>query len=1150
MEKISIGQYQGKGVRRLLMKYLIIMKLAAIFVSILCIGVQAKTDAQTVDLTLKNASLTELFAAIKQQTGYRFIYEENLLDPNWRVTLSVKQASLETVMESAVASYPLAYSIYDGTVVIKAKPHVKVVEPTVAQQNYVEGSVRDEAGQPLAGASVRVTGKQLATATNDQGKFRIAALVGDSLQFSMLGYKPLSIGVTGEQINIVMRLAEGEDLTEVVVIGYGEIRRKDITGAVGQVNMDDFAKAPVASMEDALAGRVAGVAVSSTDGQPGRLSTIVIRGAGSITQDNSPLFVIDGFPVENPDNTILNPSDIASIDILKDASATAIYGARGANGVIIITTKTGKIGTPVLSYSMNLGSQRHTKFSEMMDSYEFVRYQLEVDPARSHIYVDSTRSIDYYQTAESADFQRQLFRTGLFQNHDLSLRGGTDKTKYSLSTNLMDQNGIIIATGFKRYQGRVILEQKVNEKLNVTLNANYSETKATGAVFSEHPAGHTNSYIYNVLAYRPTRGLTSGNLVEDFFDIIDESQNPGEVLVNPITSLENEHRLNKQRNLTANGFFQYRILPYLTLKISGGITRNFRLEENFYNSRTSSGNPYRSNGVNGRVGNGNSNGWLNENTLTFSKKFAEKHKLDLLGGFTMQGSQSAGEGLSATMVPNESLGVNGLDEAPNITFSKSGSEWALASFLARANYDFDGRYLLTASIRSDGSSKFASSNRWAYFPSGALAWQMKREGFMSDIAFISESKLRISYGHSGNNRVGDFPYLSTLSFPMVSGYSFNNGAPTRGVALGALGTEKLRWETSVQTNFGYDLGLFDNRILLTAEVYRKITRDLLLNAEVPYVTGYIRSFKNMGEMRNEGLELTLNTVNIQRPNFSWSSNFNIAFNRNEVLALAENQHELLSRVSFAGSYSNGPLYVAQVGQPLAQFFGYVWDGVYQYSDFNQDDNGKYVLKDDVPNNGNPRNQIQPGDIRYRDLTGDGVVNDIDRTVLGRAIPLHAGGFSNNFTYKNVDLNVFFQWSYGNEIYNANRLIFEGNGTSTKQINQYAHYADRWTPDNPSNTLFRQGGQGPQFYSSRVLEDGSFLRLKTVSIGYHLPAGLLSRWRMSGLRLSVSAQNLYTWTNYSGPDPEVSTRNSNLTPGFDYSAYPIARTITFGLNASF
>lgn len=1150
MEKIVIGQHRETNVRYKYVKYLIAMKFVVIFVNVLILGVQARTKAQTIDLTLKDARLTELFAEVKAQTGYRFIYEENLLKQHWRVSLNVRQATLETVLEKALTPLPLAYVIHDGTVIIKAKPQPQIANPHMPQQQYAQGYVRNEEGQVLAGVSVQVKGRDGGTPTDEQGRFRIVAAAGDSLLFTMLGYQPVRAVATADAMNVTMRFASGADLTEVVVIGYGEVRRKDLTGAVGQVNMEDFAKAPVASMEDALAGRVAGVSVSSTDGQPGRLSNIVIRGAGSITQDNSPLFIIDGFPVENPDNTVLNPSDIASIDVLKDASATAIYGARGANGVIIITTKAGKIGAPVLTYNLNLGAQQHTKFSHMLDPYEFVRYQLEVDPNRSHIYVDSTRNIDYYLNEEAADFQKQLFRVALFQNHDLALRGGTEKTKYSVSANLLDQNGIIITTGFKRYQGRAILEQQINDKLKFVLNANYSETKATGPVFAEHPAGHTNSYVYNILAYRPTRGLSGGNLLEDFFDIIDENQNPGEVLINPITSLENEHRLNNKQNLTANGFFQYKIMPSLTLKISGGITRELSLSESFFNSLTSQGNRFRSNGVNGRVNTYTSRGWLNENILTFSKPFSSNHKLDLLGGFTMQGRQVASESVSANMVPNESLGVDGLDEAPNQTFSRSSSEWALVSFLARANYEVVGRYLFTASIRSDGSSKFAPGNRWAYFPSAAFAWRMKQEGFMKDVTAITESKLRISYGHAGNNRVSDFPYLSTLSFPIVSGYSFNNGAPTRGVALGALGSEKLRWETSVQTNIGYDLGLFDDRVLLTAEIYRKVTRNLLLNAEVPYVTGYITSFKNVGKIHNEGLELTLNTVNIQRPNFTWSSNFNIAFNRNKVLALAENQPELLSRVSFAGSYSNVPLYVARVGEPLAQFFGYVWDGVYQYGDFDVDANGKYVLKEGVPNNGNPRNQVQPGDVRYRDLTGDGVVNDNDRTVLGRAIPIHVGGFSNNFTYRNFDLNIFFQWSYGNDIYNANRLIFEGNGTSSKQINQYAHYADRWTPENPSNTLFRVGGQGPQFYSSRVLEDGSFLRLKTVSIGYQLPKTLLSRWKMSSVRLSIAAQNLYTWTDYSGPDPEVSTRNSNLTPGFDYSAYPIARTLTFGLNASF
>jgi TonB-dependent starch-binding outer membrane protein SusC len=1128
-------------------KIVVIMKLAILLLLVSFFSISAKNIyAQNVSVQLKRADITDVFKDMMRKTSYEFLYDKNDFKDIPKTDFDIINQPVQAALATVLKGLPFDYKIDDNVIVIKKRR-----SRSTSQDVEITGQITDQSGEAQEGVTIVLKNTQKRTASDRSGNYRLRVPgTGAVLVFSLLGFERQEIAVNGNtQVNVRLKPVISM-LNETVIIGYGEVKRSDLTGSVGQVAMEDFAKAPVPSLEGALAGRVAGVTVSSRDGQPGALSNIVIRGAGSITQDNSPLYIIDGFPIENPDNNVFNPSDVASIDVLKDASATAIYGARGANGVIIITTKSGQKGAPIIAYNLNIGSQRNTQYSKMMDPYEFVRYQLEVDPGRSHIYVDSTRSIDYYKADKGSDFQRELFRTGLFQSHDLSLRGGNDRTIYSLSGNFMDQDGIIVNTGFKRSQGRVNIDQQVNEKLKVVVNANYSETKAHGAVFAEHPAGHTNSYIYNVLGFRPTQGLTSGNLLEDFFDIIDENQNTSEVLINPITSIKNEHRVNLYNNLLANGYLQYRIQPYLTLKISGGLNRGRSTTENFNNSQTSQGNIYRSSGVNGRVSNYISNGWLNENTLSFSKVIGNKHKLDVLGGITMQGNRVLNEGLSADHVPNEELGVDGLDEAPNVTFSRFSSEWALVSFLARVNYDFNSKYLFTFSMRADGSSKFAPGNRWAYFPSGAFAWRLKNENFFKDIKSISESKLRLSYGHSGNNRVSDFPYLSSLSFPVVSGYSFNNGSPIRGIALGSLGSDKLKWETSVQVNVGYDLGLLNNRIMFTAEMYRKTTRNLLLNAEVPYVTGYITSYKNIGKMQNEGLELTLNTINIRTPDFTWSSNFNIAFNRNEVLALTENQMEIQSRVSFAGSYSNIPLYVAQVGQPLAQFYGLVWDGVYQYSDFNQNEKGIYVLKDDLPTNGNPRNQIQPGDIRYKDLTGDGMVNSSDFTVLGRAIPKHVGGFSNNFTYGNFDLNIFFQWSYGNKILNGNRLIFEGNGTYTKQINQYANYAERWTPDNPSNTLFRVGGQGPMSYSTRVLEDGSYLRLKTVSFGYNLSNDLLRKLRLKSLRLSVAAQDLFTWTNYSGGDPEVSTRNSNLTPGFDYSAYPRARTLTVGLNTSF
>lgn len=1125
------------------------MKIIAGLLFILCIYKSVSGMAQGITLSARNTPLREVFSEISKQTGFSIICNKQLFEGTLPVTMNVKNAPLRQVLDECLKNQQLTYVIEHEMILIRRKEKVHKAVP--ADTTIVTtGVVKGESNTALPGVSVKVKGTAAGTVTDAAGRFRLTLSPGAVLVFSFVGYNTQEVAVSGRPLLDVNLQPSNSGLDEVVVIGYGAVKRKDLTGAVGQVNMNDFSKAPVPTLEGALAGRVAGVTVSTTDGQPGSLSNIVIRGAGSITQDNSPLFVVDGFPIENPDNNVINPSDIESIDVLKDASATAIYGARGANGVIIITTKSGKKGEPVISYNPSFGIMENIQYTKMMNAADFVDYQLQIDPSRWDIYFDSTMAPDHYKHVKSDDLQRQLYRTGTMQNHEVSVRGGADKTTYAISANALDQQGIVINSGFQRYQGRVNISQQVRKNLKVSVNANYSTTKATGSVFSENPAGHTYSYIYNVLGYRPTAGLRKRDLLDELFDIVDDDQAANQILINPVISMRNEHRLNQNNNITANGLIQYTVMPYLTLQVSGGIQRSNTRSERFFNSKTSQGNIYRSTKVNGGVSDYSINDWVNSNTLTFDRTFNKKHKINVMGGFTTQGRTVQTMGISAQLVPNEALGVDGLDQAPVVDIDKSSSKWGLVSYLGRVNYEFASKYLFTVNFRIDGSSKFAPGNKWGYFPSGAFAWRMSKEKFLENVTFITDAKLRVTVGQSANNRVSDFPYLSTLSLPVVSGYSFNNSTPELGVALGALGSAALKWETSVQTNIGYDLSLFKDRISLTADVYRKTTQNLLLNAEVPYVTGYMNSYKNVGKTRNQGLELTLNTTNIQGKDFSWSSSFNIAFNENRILELAYDQKEIQSRVSFASGYSNIALYTARVGQPIAQFYGLIWDGVYQYSDFNKDASGKYLLKDEVPTNGNTRNGIQPGDIKYKDLNGDMVVNSDDFTVIGQAIPKHVGGFSNNFTYRNFDLNIFFQWSYGNKIFNANRLIFEGNGTSTKQLNQYESYRNRWSPDNPSNTLFREGGQGPQYYSTRVLEDGSYLRLKTVNLGYSFSGDLLRKIKMKGLKVYAAAQNLLTWTNYSGPDPEVSTRNSNLTPGFDYSAYPRALTVTLGINASF
>jgi len=1029
-----------------------------------------------------------------------------------------------------------------------------IAQAALSQTRVVKGKITDErTGETLPGVNIRLSNETRAV-TDQNGNFSInvPATNSGTLTISYVGYNQQIITI-GTQTEINVKLVNAtQGLGEVVIVGYGAVKKPDLTGSISQVNISDLQKAPVKSFDDALAGRIAGVQVSSNDGQPGISNNIVIRGNNSVTQDNTPLYVIDGFPIDNPDNNVISPEDIESITVLKDASATAIYGSRGANGVIIIQTKRGKIGEPVVKYTAYAAVQDVTHRENMMDPYEFVRLQNDIDPITTAlVYFQNGRNLDSYRGVKGLDFQDELYRQAFMHSNNLSVSGGTQKTRYSVSASALGQGGVIVNSGFSRYQGRVTLDQEIGTKFKVGINANYSNINITGTTPSSSTAqvNASTNLMYSVWGYRPVSGSGADLLNELFDPEVDETVN---YRVNPVISAQNEYRKNVTNNIIANAYIDFAITPKLKFRATGGLNNNQNRSESFNNTSTRSGSPYGplgASGVNGGIAYRQVNNWVNENTLTYTNTFKKDHSVSVLLGGTLQGIDATSFGYTAIAVPNESLGIYGLDEGTARTISSSSTGSTLASGLARINYNYKSKYLLTANVRADGSSKFREGNKWSVFTSGAFAWRMSAENFMKNIKFISDAKLRISYGETGNNRIGDFSTYSTFIIEPMAAYAFNNSV-SKGIIPMAIGNPGLKWESTATTNIGYDLSLFKGRIEFIVDAYRKTTSGLLLNALLPTTTGYANAFKNIGSVRNQGLEFSLNTENIKNKNFTWSTNFNISFNSNKVLGLADDQESIQTPVVWERRYTGTPLYVAKLNNPIAQIFGYVWDGVYQYSDFDRLPDGRYLLKADVVNNGSARTAVQPGDIKYKDINGDGVVNTLDQTQIGRSMPIHTGGLSNNFTFKNFDLNVFLQWSYGNDIVNANRLIFEGNATTAVNLNQYAEYAERWTPTNPSNTLHRIGGQGPAYYSSRIIEDGSYLRLKTVSFGYTLPTTLAKAIKLKSLRVYSSGQNLLTWTNYSGPDPEVSVKNSTLTPGFDYSAYPRARTITFGLNATF
>lgn len=1032
--------------------------------------------------------------------------------------------------------------------------------PVLAQTGLaVKGTVSDEKGTPLPGVSVRIKDTTTGTATNSDGTYLIQVPNENAvLIFSYIGYtSQQKVAGTSGNVNINLE-EEVAALNEVVVVGYGTVKRSDVTGSVAQVEMKDFEKAPVRALDEALAGRVAGVTVSGNDGQPGQSNNIVIRGANSVTQSNAPLYVVDGFPLEATDLNSISPSDIESIDILKDASATAIYGSRGANGVIIVTTKKGKKGAPVLSFNTYYGLQQITQRQELLSPYEFVRLQLELNPTgASGIYLKDGRTLDSYRSATGSNLQEKLYRIAPIQNYDVSLRGGTDQSRYSISANVFDQQGIILNSGFRRYQGRITIDQTVSKLLKIGLNANYSNSVSHGALINSTFNNDPNaSVLGNVWGYRPVTGNDDEEELAEL--LVDPSLPSGtDSRVNPILSLRNEERRIINNTLYANLYTEFSFTNSLKLRITGGYTNNPARTQNFFNSRTQQarvGLP-SSRGINGFNQDNTQHNFLNENTLTFNKTFNSLHSLTVLAGVTAQAATSSNYRIEGNFLPFDELGLDGLDQGANTVIQSGNSESRLASYLGRVNYDFKKKYLLTASLRTDGSSKFRPGYQWGVFPSGSIAWRMINEPFMENLKVISDSKLRLSYGATGNNRVGDFATYSPVALNInFSSVSYNNATPVLSALINSVANPVLKWETTLQSNLGYDLGLFENRIQLTADVYRKTTKDLLLSASLPFSSGYQNSTLNIGSVQNQGLELSLNTTNVKTTDFSWTTNFNISFNQSKLLELVEGQEALGQTVNFtaaaANNYNAVQSYISRIGGPLGQMQGAIFDGIYQYSDFEQLPDGRYLLRSEVTSNGTARASVQPGDMKYKDLNGDLQVDTRDFTIIGRGLPIHTGGFTNNFVYKGFDLNVFTQWSYGNDAINATRIVYGYNGLNNTSRNLFADYANRWTPDNPSNRLPRAQGVRPTFYGSHLVEDASFIRLKTVSLGYNLNPEFLTPVHITGLRVYVSAQNLYTLTRYTGSDPEVSVRPGVLTPGYDFTAYPRARTLTFGLNASF
>ena len=780
-----------------------------------------------------------------------------------------------------------------------------------------------------------------------------------------------------------------------------------------------------------------------------------------------------------------------------------------------------------------------------MDGYDFVKLQSEFFAPATIIqnYFKESGVIDYEKyRGTGQDFQNYVFVQAPTQSHRFNLRGGTAATKHSTSVSYVNQGGVILNSSYSRLQARTSIDHDVKSWLKLGFTASYSRSTRKGSSPTTATFNATNSLLQNVWGYRPVTGSANFDLIDDMFDPNVDYNN--DYRINPILSVNNELRDRFNTDLISNAYTEIIFSKKLRLRSTIGYVAKEQREDQFNNSNTRSGNPRSSKiGVNGNIAYLENTSWSNENILTYKDKIAKKHNIDAMAGMTMQHGDYIRNYISMQFLPNEFLGMSGLDEGDFNTASSVRSDWGLMSYLGRLNYNFDYKYYLTASLRADGSSKFPTENRWGVFPSASLMWRFSKEPFMKSLRFMQDGKFRASWGVTGNNRVTDFAsYFQITSDPAYKYYF--GGTEIKSSAIQSLGNNKLKWEETAQTNIGVDLGLFDGIFTIVADYYFKTTDNLLLNAEMPGSSGYSSVFKNIGKISNEGIELTLSSRNIEKKNFTWTTDFNISWNKTKVLALAENQNSLNTSVSsLDNTWTSITAYISRLNEPLSQIYGYIYEGTYKYDDFDKN-SSLYALKPNIPYMG-AASTIQPGDMKYRDLNGDGILNDYDRTVIGRGTPIHIGGINNTFKIYNFDFSFFWQWSYGNDIINANKYMFMVARNHT--TNMFAEYANRFSADNPTSDIPRVKAVGSNVYSTFAVEDGSFLRLQNVTLGYDLPKKLASKLFMSKLRVYASARNLLTLTNYSGMDPEVSVRHSALSQGFDFSAYPRARTISVGVN---
>jgi TonB-linked SusC/RagA family outer membrane protein len=1093
----------------------------------------SSTYSQTtlLSLDINNQSIREVMGIIENKTEYVFFFSDNIgRELDRKVNIHVKSETLNTILENLFRDTDLTYRIKDRQVSI-GKDLMKELLPALPrpeQAKTVTGLVTDQTQEPLIGVNILVKGTTTGTVTDVDGRFSLSYTQSDPVfVVSYIGYKSQEIRVANQTNLRIVLLTDELGLEEVVVVGYGEVKKRDLTGSVTSVAVADIDKQPVIRIEDALKGKAAGVQISKQNSAPGAGMKIRIRGTNSVNGNNDPLYIIDGFI--GGDFASLNPNDIESINILKDASATAIYGSRGSNGVVLVTTKQAKEGESRIEYNGFLSFDKISKNLDLLSASEYMQVTnaREAELGSDKVWFSPAEIAEMERTG-GVDYVDEVLRTGITQNHQLSIAGGTPKIKYYLSGSYLDQEGIVVNSNYKRYGLRSNINSTVGNSVDVGFNlyGTFIQSRNNYVYNGRNTVmGHALIFPRNIPIMDPATG--------------DYTRSPagyGPISSNPVFSAREGRDDHNGMNLLSNLYLAWRIYDGLKLSVSGGINIGGYDNPNFKRNGPGA-SPASSEGMHSA---GLNYVYQNTNILSYEKVLNEIHRLDVSAVYEQQKSVSRGTWAYASGFPTNSLTYNAIQMGTNAQVSSGYDEWELQSFLGRINYTLQEKYLFTATFRADGSSKFAEGNKYAYFPSAAVAWRASEEAFIKDLDIFQNLKIRGSYGIVGSQAIGTYKTLSTMR--MEREYFFDKAKST-GIGAGAPANPDLKWESTAQTNFGLDFGLFGGQLSGTVDYYYKKTTDLLFDVTIPSYLNGGGITRNIGSMENKGWEFMLTGVIADRKDFQLITSANLSLNRNKILDMGEEKEIFVNWANAGASYSGYS--VLHVGEPLSQFRGYIWDGIWQ-----ENEAAEAALFNS-----------RPGDSKYRNIkteTDPSVAEQItvdDMTIIGNGLPDFIWGWNTTAFYKDFDLNIYINGMQGNDVWNFTRHLITAHHVDVP-VSTSREILNRWTPSNPGAKIAAfSATDNNRRQSSQYVEDGSFMRLSNITLGYTFNR-LLKNTFVRDAKIYISAQNLFILTKYSGYDPESSVTptsgdsNADKVQGFDDACYPPTRSFILGVKFSF